>query len=140
MEFRLWYFEISFRYLGFFYGDFYIKQFNHTIVGKRKSFRDSDLAHFRPMFPLYILMEWINLLTANPKKWLNTLKQFVGFCRRIVWMCLSILCGWRYATPLVSQKWNRLKGNHTACLDSGFIKWKTQAGESRTSLWLFTCI
>ena len=35
MEFRLWYFEISFRYLGFFYGDFYIKQFNHTIGGKK---------------------------------------------------------------------------------------------------------
>ena len=33
----------------------------------------------------------INSLSANPTKWSNTLKQFVGFCRRIVWVCLTIL-------------------------------------------------
>ena len=37
----------------------------------------------------------LNLLKANPTKWSNTLKQFVGCCRRIVWVCLSILWGWR---------------------------------------------
>ena len=30
-------------------------------------------------------------LTANPTKWSNTLKQFVGSYLRIVWMCLTIL-------------------------------------------------
>ena len=36
-----------------------------------------------------------NTLSANPTKWLNTLKQFVGCCRQIVWVCLNISCGWR---------------------------------------------
>ena len=35
-----------------------------------------------------------NSLSANPTKWLNILKQFVGCCRRIVRVCLTILCGW----------------------------------------------
>ena len=34
-----------------------------------------------------------NSLSANPWKWSNTLKQFVGYCRRIVRVCLIILCG-----------------------------------------------
>ena len=36
-----------------------------------------------------------NPFSANPSKWSNTLKQFVGFCRRIVWVCLTTLWGWR---------------------------------------------
>ena len=36
-----------------------------------------------------------NPLSANPTKWSNTLKQFVGYCRRIVSVCLTILWGWR---------------------------------------------
>ena len=34
-------------------------------------------------------------LNANPTKWSNILKQFVGYCRQIVWVCLTILLGWR---------------------------------------------
>ena len=37
----------------------------------------------------------LNPLSANPTKWSVTLKQFVGFCWRIVWVCLTILWGWR---------------------------------------------
>ena len=37
----------------------------------------------------------INPLGANPTKWSNTLKKFVGFCGRIVWACLTILWGLR---------------------------------------------
>ena len=37
----------------------------------------------------------VNSLSVNPTKWSNTLKQFVGFCRRIVRVCLTILWGWR---------------------------------------------
>ena len=39
---------------------------------------------------------WItfNRLCDNLKKWLNTLKQFVSFCWRFVWVCLTILWGW----------------------------------------------
>ena len=36
-----------------------------------------------------------NPLSANPRKWSNTHKQFVGWCKRIVWPCLTILWGWR---------------------------------------------
>ena len=32
-----------------------------------------------------------NPLDTKPTKWSNTLKQFVGFCRRIVWVCLATL-------------------------------------------------
>ena len=32
-----------------------------------------------------------NPLSANPTKWSNTLKQFVGCSQRIVWVCLIIL-------------------------------------------------
>ena len=37
----------------------------------------------------------LNPLRANPTKWSNTFKQFVSCCRRIVWVCLTILWGWR---------------------------------------------
>ena len=36
----------------------------------------------------------INPLSANFTKWSNTLKQFVGFGRQIVWVYLTILQGW----------------------------------------------
>ena len=31
----------------------------------------------------------VDPLSANPTKWSNILKQFVGFCRRTVWVCLT---------------------------------------------------
>ena len=37
----------------------------------------------------------INPLSANPTKWSNTLKQLLDNSRRIVWVCLVILWGWR---------------------------------------------
>ena len=39
-----------------------------------------SLFHYQKKFPC-------NLLNTNPTKWSNTLKQFVGFCRWIVWVC-----------------------------------------------------
>ena len=42
---------------------------------------------------------WCNIikpLSANPTKCSNTLKKFAGFCQRIVWVCLTILWGWRF--------------------------------------------
>ena len=38
----------------------------------------------------------VNLLSANFTKWSNTLKQFLRCCRRIVWLCLTILWDWRF--------------------------------------------
>ena len=36
----------------------------------------------------------INPLSSNPTKWSNTRKQFVGFCRGFVCVCLTILWDW----------------------------------------------
>ena len=36
-----------------------------------------------------------NSLSANHTKWSNTLKQFVANSRQIVYLCLTILWGWR---------------------------------------------
>ena len=47
--------------------------------------------------PLYsfirIVFIMINPLSANPTKWSNTLKQFVGKSQQIVSVCLIILWG-----------------------------------------------
>ena len=37
--------------------------------------------------------KWVNPLSANPTKCSNILKQLVGCCQRIVWVCLTILKG-----------------------------------------------
>ena len=47
------------------------------------------------VFTFFLPVVSINPLSANPTKCSNTLKQFVGFCRRIVSVCLTILWGWR---------------------------------------------
>ena len=44
-----------------------------------------------------------NPLSANPTKWSNALKQFVDKSRRIVWVCLTILSGWRLKANLHHQ-------------------------------------
>ena len=36
-----------------------------------------------------------NRLSANTTKWSSTFKQFVSKSRQIVWVCLTILWGWR---------------------------------------------
>ena len=43
-----------------------------------------------------------NPLSPNPTKWSNTLKQFIGNSRRIVWVCLTILWDWRLKVKLPS--------------------------------------
>ena len=40
------------------------------------------------------LVQSFNPLTGNPTKWSNTLKQFVGNSRQVVWVCLTILWCW----------------------------------------------
>ena len=48
----------------------------------------NGLAIFLASFPS------VNPSNANPTKWSNILKQFVGCCRRIFWLCLTILWDW----------------------------------------------
>ena len=52
----------------------------------------------------------VNPLSANPTKWSNTLKQFVGFCRRIVWVYLTFFGGWHSKEQSkVFPKWTHLR-------------------------------
>ena len=63
------------------------------------------LKHFFKPYGLIV----INPLSTKPTKWSKTLKQFVGCCRQIVWVCLAILCGWR-----LTGKWlQALIENHS---------------------------
>ena len=53
----------------------------------------------------------LNPLSANPTKWSNTLKQFVGKSRRIVWECSAILRSWKksiYSLLIATFKWKWL--------------------------------
>ena len=65
----------------------------------------------------------VNPLSANPTKWSNTLKQFVGNSRRIVWVCLAIFVKMAFKRLTTAQNslqdlfnWGslntRLKNNH----------------------------
>ena len=45
-----------------------------------------------------------NPLSANPTKWSNTLKQFVGNCQWIVWVNLTILWGKRLKGSEISRR------------------------------------
>ena len=56
----------------------------------------------KTMIPAYIAIYFpftinfpINSLSVNLTKWSNTLKDFVGKSRRIAWVCLTIVWGWR---------------------------------------------
>ena len=46
-------------------------------------------------FCSWIIGDLLNPLSANPTIWSNTFKEFVGCCRGTVWVCLTILSGWR---------------------------------------------
>ena len=49
----------------------------------------------------------INPLRANLTKWSNTLKKLVGCCWRIVWVCLTILWGWRFKERYILFKFQK---------------------------------
>ena len=53
-----------------------------------------SISVFAPNCHTQPFRELLEPLSSNPTKWLNTLKQFVGFCRLIVSVCLTILWGW----------------------------------------------
>ena len=44
---------------------------------------------------LNIMTQCLDPLSANPAKWSNRHRQFVGKSKRIVWVCLTILWVWR---------------------------------------------
>ena len=44
---------------------------------------------------LCTLFSKVDPLSTNHTKWSNTLKQFIGYCRQIALVYLTILWGWR---------------------------------------------
>ena len=58
----------------------------------------SMMEYFLRQFPVGIYLLKVNneSTSANLTKWSNTLQQFVGSSRRIVWVCLTILWGWHW--------------------------------------------
>ena len=44
---------------------------------------------------MYVNTRGINPLSANATRWSNILRQIVGNIRRIVWVYLTIMWGWR---------------------------------------------
>ena len=45
------------------------------------------------VYPLHTFLH-INPLSTNPTKWWNTLKQFFGNSRQVIWVRLTFLWGW----------------------------------------------
>ena len=64
------------------------------------------------MFVLFYKFSFTPFRT-NPTKWSNTLKQFIGNSQWIVWVCLTIVWGWRLKgwSSLAYSFWSILK-NH----------------------------
>ena len=60
---------------------------------------------------LLLILGEFNPLSANPTKWSNTLKQFVGNSRRITWVCLTIL--WWLTLKGLSELINDFRGNRS---------------------------
>ena len=54
-----------------------------------------DLQHETTLNKRTLFLLCLNSLSANSTKWSTILKQFVNSSRRIVWVCLTILWGWR---------------------------------------------
>ena len=62
----------------------------------RNTYGVNILFYFRKLHQkTYVVHGNFNSLNAYPTKWSNTLKQFAGCCHRIVWVCFTILWGWR---------------------------------------------
>ena len=76
-----------------------VEDHRQCLTSNRAETTKKLLAQIGAELILSILVSWIHVLlyplNANPTKWSNTLKQFVGCCGRIVWVCLTILRGWR---------------------------------------------
>ena len=61
------------------------KNFTINILKLIKGFKfKKQLLFYSEIRVLELSIVWLNSLRANRKKWLNTLKQFVGCCGRIV--------------------------------------------------------
>ena len=66
------------------YKDWVLKHFGNFQINKATPWKENDYSH----------ASFFNPLRANPTKWSDTLKQFVGNSGQIVWVCLTILWKW----------------------------------------------
>ena len=89
--------------IWYFWGYMSIRQFSLTLIrltflSSRNKLENLQCKSFD--WSLYDCNIGLNPLSANPTKRSNTLKQFVDCCRRIVWVCLTILWGWHLRVNL----------------------------------------
>ena len=71
-----------------------VNRFWLKLLNKRLSHAQSHWKYVAGNFR-FSFLKVLNLLSANPTKWSNALKQFVGKSRQIVWVRLAILCSSR---------------------------------------------
>ena len=88
----------------------------------------------------YNLKIKINHLSINPTKWSNSLKQFVDCCRRIVWVSLTILWGWRLKGLDILFKdcsWVNCSLQYASLMIRDMVKYKLRVGsyELRVTSW-----
>ena len=69
---------------------------------------------------------FINPFRANRTNWSNILKQFVGCCRRIVWLCLTILWIWCWKGYLSVILLNMILGSWIEFLQRIFMVEKSK--------------
>ena len=67
-----------------------VNRFWLKLLNKRLSHAQSHWKYVAGNFR-FSFLKVLNLLSANPTKWSNALKQFVGKSRQIVWVRLAIL-------------------------------------------------
>ena len=72
------------------------RRVKHVRGVKRQKMWKSSLGPLLENTPIcHKLVIFIKPSSTNPMKWWNTLKQFFGKSRQIVWVCLTSLWGWR---------------------------------------------
>ena len=62
-------------------------------------------------------------ISVSPTKGSNTLTQFVSSCRRILWVCLIILWGWRIKGYITQCNINNINNFVTYSFEQVFVSW-----------------
>ena len=108
-------------------GDFSLFRTNKFQCSHKKYHKGVFKPHFQKLFlPRKF---HLNPLSANPTRWSNTLKQFVGCCRRVVWVCLTVLWGWRL------KKVKCLTGFYMLLCTIRVYLWKLPKYHCKVNLW-----
>ena len=88
---NIWHVDSENVFKKFLWCTFFLPFFEKVFNVLSSSFNWENYLYFDILSKLSLFRSVsLNPLSPNPTKWSNTLKQFVGCCRRIVWVCLII--------------------------------------------------